>query len=483
MTRQTALSRALRGHSWVLLAALVLSGCGSLRSHEDIVRAAGGAADQGESGAVDTTGGQGPAGTDGPAGGTAGSAPGTSSNTGSAPGTTTGGMTPGAGGDSRPGAAPGGTAGSKVDGSTDHGVVTIGNVSTTSGIAGGAQRPGVVGLQAWVQATNAKGGVNGHLLKLITRDDQSDPNQNASYTQALVEQSKVLAFVSNWAGQTQAASADYLKSKSIPVIGGDHNGERSWGVNPMFFPTASIGQDAVRNTVAALAKVAVPQGRTKLGILVCAEAAICTNGAKTSAAYASKVGFTVVYNASAAFTAPGYTAECLAMRNAGVQAVHLIFPASATKKVARDCTRQGLKVIYSLANGTMEGDFNEDPSFEGSAVQQSVFPFAGASTPVAAEYQAAMRKYAPEQISNPASASGYASGVVFGAALAKVRGPVTTAKLLAALYTVKDETFGGATIPLTFKNGPMVPPGCYFLSIIKSGQYVVQNGGKFLCQR
>ena len=484
MTSQTASSRPRRLPWSVLFVAVLLAGCGSLQSHSEIVQAAGGAAvDDGgttlsSGGATGdlTTGGASPVGTS-----TGGSVvPGTGSGTGGASSTTTGattGTTGGGGGATSGAAATGGT----ITGATDHGVVTIGNVSTTSGIAGGAQRPGVVGLQAWVAATNAQGGVNGHPIKLISRDDQNDPNQNASYTQALVEQAHVTAFVSNWASQTQGASAEYLKSKQIPVIGGDHTGDHSWGLNPMFFPTAAIGQDVVRNSLAALASVAIPQGKKKLGIFVCVEGGICSTGAQTANQIAPKLGFDVEYNGSASFAAPSYTAECLAMRNAGVEAVSPIFPASAVKNIARDCSRQGLKIIYSLANGVMEGDFHKDPNFEGSAVNNAAFPFSASETPVQRMYQAAMKKYAPEQISNPASASGFATGVVFGAALAKVQGPVTSAKLLAALYTFKNETFDNTTIPLTFTKGPMVPPACYFLSVISHGAYVVRNGGKYLC--
>ena len=484
MTPQTASSRLRRWPSCALLGALLLTGCGSLQPHSDIVRAAGGVAGESSTAVGDTTGGQGATGTDGAIAGTTGTTglPGTGSSggtgtSGTASGTTTGSATSGMSGTTSGVGTGSGTTG----GSADHGVVTIGNVSTTSGVAGGAQRPGVVGLQAWVAATNAAGGVNGHLIKLIARDDQNDPNQNAAYTQALVEQAHVQAFVSNWASQTQAASADYLKTKQIPVVGGDHTGEGSWGLNPMFFPTAAIGQDAVRNSMSALANVAIPQNKKKLGILVCVEGGICTTGAKTASAVAPKLGFDVVYNGSASFAAVSYTAECLNMKNAGVEAVESIFPASSNKKIARDCAAQGLKVIYSLGFGTMEGDFNKDSNFEGASVHNAVFPFGATETPVERMYQAAMKKYAPSQLSNPASAAGFASGVVFGAALAKVQGPVTSAKLIAALRTFKNETFGNTTIPLTYKNGPIVPPSCYFLSVVSNGAYVTKNGGKYLC--
>jgi branched-chain amino acid transport system substrate-binding protein len=481
----------------VAVVALTASGCGSLQSRDEIAAAAGvgvargaGQGAQGFEGGVEDgvpvgEGGEfapgevpGAASTGGSEGVT-GTEAGSGTSAGGAPHTTGGGGGPEV---SAPGARGGpDAAGAGASGGGDKSPVTIGSVSTMSGIAGGAQRPGVVGLQAWVQATNAKGGVNGRPIRLIVRDDQNDPSQNASFTQALVEQSKVVALVSNWASQTQQASADYLKRKQVPVIGGDHTGQSSWGVNPMFFPVATVAKDVSRISIAGLAKAALPAGKNKLGVLVCAEAAVCAEGAKVAEEEAPKVGLEIVYNGSASFAAPGYTAECLNMQNAGVEVVHAIFPASATKKIARDCQRQGLRVIYSLGQGTMEGDFNKDANFDGAAVIQPTFPFNGSSSGVAKEYAAAMKRYAPDQISNPASASGYAAGVAFGAALAKVEGPVTSASLLQALYTFKNETFGGATIPLSYVKGPTVPKRCFFLSVIKSGSYSVQNGGKAIC--
>ena len=489
--RVNPFGRRPRLTSALFAVAALSSACGSLQPHEDIVRAAGGGSDRGAvqegltdagsttGGSVDSTTGTGTSGTSGSG------ATGTSST-----GGTISPATSGSTGGSAAGTATGATGISGTTGTTgttgsdqqDHSTITIGNVSTTSGIAGGAQRPGVVGLQAWVQYVNAKGGINGHPVRLIARDDQSDPNQNAAYTQALVEQSKVVAFVSNWASQTQQASAGFLKSKNVPVIGGDHTAQGSWGVNPMFFPVASVLDAAVSNGVSGLGRVAVPQGKKNLGVFVCAESAICTHGADIAKKVAPKFGFTQVYTGSASFASPGYTAECLNMKSKNVEALIVIFPASATRNIARDCAQQGVKMIYALANGVMEGDFNKDPSFEGSAITQTVFPFAGSNAAPAVEYANAMRKYAPNQISNPASASGWAAGKAFGEAVQRVKGPVTTAKLLAALHSFKNETIGGVTIPLTYSNGPIVPRPCYFLSVIKSGAYVPQNGGKFVCQ-
>ena len=52
--------------------------------------------------------------------------------------------------------------------------ITIGNITAENGVLGDAFAPAVRGLRAWVQATNAKGGINGRQIILKTCDDRED---------------------------------------------------------------------------------------------------------------------------------------------------------------------------------------------------------------------------------------------------------------------------------------------------------------------
>lgn len=475
--------RRFPGKAFALVACvLAVSACGTLESHSRIVDSAGGNRTQGApSGAGDTVGGGSTS--DSQTGGSLGAAPGTgagspASQSGSLTGTASGAGISGGG----VGSNAGGT-GSQVGVAQDHSPIVIGSVGNYSGITGGAEAPGVVALEAWSSWENAHGGVNGHPIKLYVRDDQSDPGQNLADTQALVQQQHIVAEVSVWASQTQQASAGYLQQNGIPVVGGDGTGQDSWGVRPNFFPEGDIGNTLVEDGPAAGAKVLFPQGKKKLAILVCQEAAVCSTAASVDGSYAPTIGWNVVYNQSASFAAPSYTAQCLAMKSAQADAVVLVMPSSATLNVAHSCDQQGYDPAYLIGYGVTEGNFNSDPALRNAIVFASAFPFAGAPpTSAVTEYEQAMKQYEPNQILDPATAAGWAAAKMFQAAVERMSGPVTAAKITAALITFTNSNFGGLTIPLNLSNPPVKPQQCWFLMLINNGNWVAPNGNSSQCQ-
>jgi branched-chain amino acid transport system substrate-binding protein len=416
--------------------------------------------------------GSGPAGPTGAAGSTSSAGGGTGGSTGVG---ATGGRASGA-----PSGAtsPGGASTAQAD----HSPIAIGSVGSYSGLPGNAQAPGVIALEAWTSWVNAHGGVNGHPIKLYVRDDQSDAGQNLADTQALVQQEHIVAEVSAWAVQTQQASASYLDQNHISVVGGDGGSEDAWGVRPNFFPEGDITDTTVENAVSAGARVLFPKGQKNLAILVCQEASVCPHTQQVDAKYAPTIGWNIVYNQSASFAAPSYTAQCLQMKSANAQAVVLVMPASVTATVAKDCDQQGYDPAYLLGYGISEGNFNSIPALRNSIIYSSAFPFAGAPvTPPISEYYQAMKQYEPNQILDPATAAGWASAKIFQAAVEKVTGPVTPATLMAALQTLKG-TFGGLTIPLDYSHPPVNPQPCWFLMLIQNSQWVTPYGDTPQCR-
>ena len=65
------------------------------------------------------------------------------------------------------------------------------------------------------------------------------------------------------------------------------------------------------------------------------------------------------------------------------------------------------------------------------------------------EFQAAWQKYGDGTAPGPAAAMGWASAKVFEAAARKA-GNVSSASLIKALHTFKNETFGGLTVPMSY---------------------------------
>ena len=59
------------------------------------------------------------------------------------------------------------------------------------------------------------------------------------------------------------------------------------------------------------------------------------------------VGVPDTYNAEIAATAPNYTAQCLAAKQAGVTSINIGSPAPCPPEWAEDCSQQGYNPIYA----------------------------------------------------------------------------------------------------------------------------------------
>jgi branched-chain amino acid transport system substrate-binding protein len=206
--------RSRLGVIGAIVMALMLSACGTRLGNAAFLQAQRGSGTSGDVSAGDqgtTVGANGSAGTAGTQGGV-----------GAASG---GGGTSGAPGTAAAGRASGGAGGAGAPGNTasDVGVtpnsITIGNITATGG-SFGPQAFGVTqnGLKTWVQATNAKGGINGRKINLVTCDDAEDGSQNLACATKLVEQDHVFAFIAN-NSDASARSASYEFGHNVPDLG------------------------------------------------------------------------------------------------------------------------------------------------------------------------------------------------------------------------------------------------------------------------
>ena len=149
--------------------------------------------------------------------------------------------------------------------------IVIGSVGTYTQGQGQFNDPGEPAIEAWADWVNAHGGINGHPVKLIVKDNQGDQAQAVSMVKQLVQQDHVVAFVSNQDGSLNAGYASYLDQQKIPVLGGSVFTLQPWVSDPMFYPE---GLTAIQD-MASLALTSRTLGITKVGSLACSEASQC----------------------------------------------------------------------------------------------------------------------------------------------------------------------------------------------------------------
>jgi branched-chain amino acid transport system substrate-binding protein len=211
--------------------------------------------------------------------------------------------------------------------------VTVGVLCSCSGPFGTTVSQGYLVLQAWAKSVNAAGGLNGHPVTLVEKDNASVAGTALTNAQALVS-AKVDAIIDLdildevWEKPVSAAG--------IPVLGGNFSSP-SYYSDPNWYPSGQTN-DSITYSVAATAKQA---GATSLADFYCAESAQCQSSVPLIKTAGQSLGVPVVYSASISATAPNYTAQCVAAKQAGVKAIFIGDSITVIDRVATDCSQQG----------------------------------------------------------------------------------------------------------------------------------------------
>jgi branched-chain amino acid transport system substrate-binding protein len=344
-------------------------------------------------------------------------------------------------------------------------------------------------LAAWISWTNAHGGVAGHPVKAIYENDNGDPAQAVADVTKLVQQDHVLAIVGEYSNADEAI-APYTLTHRVPVIGGVPI-DPTWFTNPMWYPVGGTVQTNLWGQMEA-AKVA---GAQKIGVLLCTEVPACAQAAPVFASEAKSIGLDVVYNALASQTQADYTAQCIAAKQAGVQA----FAAYVNDVVlARDCVRQGFHALWIEAGYQSIQSITQVQAFGNTVGSSAEWACEGPVYPQTQAFNQAMAQYQPKydkgttkyNLEGPGSCDAWASAEAFAKAVTNAdvapTAQVTSADIIRGLSMFKNETLGGYLPNITYNDGTTANPvqSCIYLYKYEGTNFIPVPTGvnKYSCQ-
>jgi branched-chain amino acid transport system substrate-binding protein len=340
-------------------------------------------------------------------------------------------------------------------------------------------------ITAWAKWVNAHGGVAGHQVHLIVKDDASNPAASISDVQSLVTNDHVIAFVMAFDTATESGWASYVQQNKVPVVGGDLN-TPEWITNPMFFPEGTT----VDKLIAANMYTAHKSGKKSAGYIVCGNIAACTQAAAAAKTIAPTYDVNYVFTDTVLPSAPSYTAECLSAKASGAQAIGFGIDPVTGIRVAEDCAAQGYDPTYLIASQSVTSQMQNVSALNGMRNVYTDFPWYANSTAAEKTYHAALNKYATsfpsDERNSASSAQGWAAGQLFAAAataggFGKIANP-TSADVLKGLYKLKNQTLGGLAPPLTFTKGkPAGSVSCFFIGGLESGKFTLPFGQGTSC--
>ena len=237
--------------------------------------------------------------------------------------------------------------------------IKIGLVCGCTGpLASGVQDVPAV-YKAWVASVNAAGGINGHKLVLIYKDDTSNPATSVSIVHNFVESDHVLAIVD--ATSNDEAWAAYAQQNGVPVVGMDTSAQPYY-TNPDFYAEGQT-EDSLFYGITDAVKQA---GGTKFALFYCAEAVQCQEGIAPLVAQAKTVGEDVVSTLQVSASAPNYTAQCLEAKQAGATVIFTADAETVDEKIIQDCYAQGYKPKVVIDGEVLLPSFTTTPGINQS---------------------------------------------------------------------------------------------------------------------
>jgi branched-chain amino acid transport system substrate-binding protein len=372
-------------------------------------------------------------------------------------------------------------AGSAPTGSTSAAApIVIGAMGSFTGVASGSTADAKVLLQDWVSATNASGGINGHPVQAIFLDDLNTPSTALSNAEQLVNQDHVKAIL-DLSDDQESTWAKVPDAAKVPVIGQAESA--TFGSDPNFYSVGTTVEPLIWGELkaASLAKV------TKVGALYCAEIASCSQTVPLITAVGKPLNISLAYSAKVSSSAVSYTAQCLGAKGAGADGATVVAASNTALNVAESCAAQGYKPVWVTTAGEMTTPWLQQSAVNGAIGDVQDAPWFDDSIPATKAMQAAIAKYSPSVTNTQAfgavASIGWAAGLVFGYAAQQAHltpnSPSTA--VITALDTVKDNTFGGFTPPLTYTAGTPAQVPCSFVAGISDGKWTEPIGLKTVC--
>jgi branched-chain amino acid transport system substrate-binding protein len=363
--------------------------------------------------------------------------------------------------------------------------VNLASVGEQSGLAGAAVAGGAQAVAAWAAYVNSLGGLRCHPIHYTMADDGADPSRNASLTEQLVEQDHVVGFLYNDAPLAAQGSEQYLISHHIPVVGSE-GGEDFYNNYPNFFPQGPSGRFAIYAIFAGLPSQITRDQREHVGLVVCLEAAECSQfGTAAGKADLKQVGLHLVYSSKASLTAPDFTSQCLGAKKAGTRFLIIILDPNSIHRMAANCRNAGYTGRFGAVSQIVTADDATDPNLDNMAFDSVVLPWTTTGNAQLDLMHQVLARYAPGLSDVGSPASGWTSAQIFdySARFWPNHDIITSADIIRALDKVKNYDVGGLTGPVTYvKDKPDQNRLCWYEMGVRNGRFFSPNNGARSCK-
>jgi branched-chain amino acid transport system substrate-binding protein len=333
------------------------------------------------------------------------------------------------------------------------------------------------GLKAWAATVNGKGGLQGHPVEIVVRDDGNDPTKSLTAVKELVEKDGVIA-ISSWTS-VDTSWAEYIKEKNVPVVGGQSYSP-VWQENPVFFPV----QSTLGTAMTSQPLMAKNAGASSIGSYYSADVATAVQAVKAIDGIATSLGLDATFNAAISSSQPSFIAPCLAGKKAGVDA--MMIAGVPVERITPSCAQQGFNPVWILPGEAVTSQVLKTPQLGEVLAPQMAFPFFVEDS-ATKDYRSAMKtnyRGPKDEMFSPLTAGAWMAGLVYQQVANNIgaKASVTATDIFDGLYQVNNFTDGGLLPGLTYTKGQNERTvDCFWETRVHDGKWVAVNGLKTTC--
>ncbi|HEY8974135.1 MAG TPA: ABC transporter substrate-binding protein [Burkholderiaceae bacterium] len=325
-----------------------------------------------------------------------------------------------------------------------HAQLIIGQTTGVTGNSAVNVAETTLGAKLWIDAVNARGGVNGNLVELRTLDDQGSATQAAANAKTLIERDQVLAlFMIRGTPQNEAVMPllDRYDIASIAPSSG------------ALLLSAPVNRHVfnVRNSYQAEAERAVEQlasmGSTRIAVLKTDDAFGDDSLAGATRGFA-RMQLEPVFVEGFDKAAPKFDGVAARLTRSNAQAVIVLGTASSVVKATRAIRAAGNSArVVTLSNNASEGLVRELGPLARGVIVTQVFPGENEITlPMIRDATRLLQAREPGARPSPAMIEGFAAARVLVEALRRAGPHPTRRSVIAALDSMDDFDLGGVKV-------------------------------------
>jgi branched-chain amino acid transport system substrate-binding protein len=326
------------------------------------------------------------------------------------------------------------------------------------------------GLNAYFAKVNAEGGINGRMIKLISKDDGYEPERAIKNTETLLEHDKVFSLIGEVGTPTSMATVPICEKAGVPFFGPFTGAEflrhpfKKWVVNVR----GSYYQEMEK-----LANYLVDQKGLKRIACFYQDDGYGQAGLSGLQLALQKRHMKLVGTGTYERNTVAVKSGLLNIREARPQAVVMVGAYKPCAEFIKLAKRIGMKdTLYCnisfVGSEALRDELGSDG--EGCIISQVVnFPW-DQSVPLVKEYNAVMRRYQPSAKIGFVSLEGYMVAKLFCMVAKSVKGDLTREKFITALDSTGVFDLGGVIL----KYGKNDHQGMdkVFLTVIKGGKII-----------